>query len=93
MSETALTASSLCESKEGITGRPLRLTSQFMFGTHAAFLQQVPEALPPWSLLSESIRWWDASRSSLKSGRSNKTTVLTQAVLCLWFEYIINFHG
>lgn len=90
--ETAFPASSLCKSKDSITGQPLCLTSLFTFSTHAAFLQlrqQVPEALPPRSLLSESLRWQDASPSSLKSGRSNKTTVLTQGVLCLWFEYIM----
>ena len=96
ISESASTASSLCGSKDRITGQPLRLTSLYMFGTRAAFLQlrqQVPEALPPQSLLSESIRCQEASPSSLISRRSNKTTVLMQTVLCLLFEYIINFHG
>lgn len=58
ISETAFPARSLCSSIDSITGQPQCLTSLFMFGTHAAFLQsrQVPEALPLWSLLSESIR-------------------------------------
>lgn len=55
--ETAFTANFLRESKDSITGQPLCLTSLFTFSTHTAFLhlrQQVPEALPPWSLLSVS---------------------------------------
>ena len=55
ISETATAASSLCKSKESITGQRLCLTSLLMFSTHTTFLQlrqRVPEALPPQSLLS-----------------------------------------
>lgn len=57
----------LCANPKAASERQLwRLASPFTFGAHT---QPVPEALPLYTLLSDSLQWQDASRSSLKSGK------------------------